>query len=53
MFKCNKCQGTKIRTRTNYSHGRKSKSITTASCMACNSTDIEVVSTNRRRGRRN
>lgn len=40
MFKCKKCQGNKVRTKTNYSYGRKSKSSTTAVCRDCGYIDF-------------
>jgi|APSaa5957512622_1039677.scaffolds.fasta_scaffold75927_3 hypothetical protein len=51
MLKCKKCQSTKIKTRTNYTHGKKSTSITNATCKMCGSTDMEALKKDRR-GRR-
>ncbi|MBN1544230.1 hypothetical protein JW898_02080 [Candidatus Woesearchaeota archaeon] len=45
---CNKCKGTKIKTRVNYSHGRKSKPITIRICMKCGSSDIDLPQTGNR-----
>ncbi|MBW2965078.1 hypothetical protein KY363_06480 [Candidatus Woesearchaeota archaeon] len=41
MMKCKKCGNAKIRTRKNYSHGKRSKAIVSLTCMACGSADIE------------
>jgi Zn finger protein HypA/HybF involved in hydrogenase expression len=46
---CKDCKGTKIRSRTNYSHGKKSGSTTTLSCKLCGSTNIEKINQNRRK----
>ena len=42
MMTCKKCKGTKIKSRRNYSHGKKSKAMTTSTCKKCGSTDIEI-----------
>ncbi|MBN2880674.1 hypothetical protein JXM83_01355 [Candidatus Woesearchaeota archaeon] len=41
MITCRKCKSTKIKSRSNYSHGTKSKSTTMLSCKNCGSTDLE------------
>ncbi|MBU1632184.1 MAG: hypothetical protein ABH824_00610 [Nanoarchaeota archaeon] len=41
MLKCKKCQSSKIKTRTNYSHGKKSSSTTNVTCKDCGSTEME------------
>jgi hypothetical protein len=47
MFRCKKCKGQRIKTRTNKSFG---KSITTAICCKdCDSTEIENVNIKMRR----
>ena len=51
MTTCKMCKGTSIRSRRNYSHGKKSKSITTLTCKKCGSTAMEAKS-NDGRGRR-
>lgn len=48
MRTCKLCKGTKIKSHTNYSHGKKSKSTTILTCKNCGSADIEVQSDNRR-----
>lgn len=39
---CRDCQSMEIKARTNYSHGKKSKSITMLTCKKCNSANIQV-----------
>lgn len=41
MF-CKKCKSTKIKSRTKYSHGKKSKGKLILICKECNSNDIEM-----------
>ncbi len=41
MLKCKKCQSSNIKTRTNYSHGKKSRSTTNVLCNDCGSTEME------------
>ncbi len=55
MMICKKCNGTKIKSRSNYSHGKKSSSRTVFSCKNCGSAEVEVKTMNRfgGRGRRN
>lgn len=48
---CKKCKGTSIKSRRNYSHGKKSKPTTTLTCKNCGSVDIESKS-NGKGGRR-
>ena len=36
-MKCKNCKGTSVKTRTNYSHGRKSKAKVTKVCRNCGS----------------
>lgn len=48
MLKCKACQSSRIKTRTNYSHGKKSRSITNAACKDCGSIDIESTQKPRR-----
>ncbi len=38
---CKDCKSKSIKTRTNHSHGKKSKTITSAVCKKCGSTRIE------------
>ena len=51
MLKCKKCQGTHIRTRTNYSHGKKSGSTTSVACKDCGCTEMELPQKQRGRHR--
>lgn len=46
MKVCRKCNSTDIRTRKNYTHGKKSKASITLTCKKCNSADIEIKSNN-------
>ncbi len=48
MKTCRNCKGTNIRSRVNYSHGKKSKATTTLNCKDCGSLDIELKFDNRR-----
>ncbi|MGM5483018.1 MAG: hypothetical protein ACQESF_06135 [Nanobdellota archaeon] len=48
MKTCRNCRGISIKSRRNYFHGKKSKSITTLTCKDCGSSDIEVKSDNRK-----
>lgn len=41
-MKCAKCNGTDIKRRSNYSHGKKSKPIVTCQCKSCGSTQMIV-----------
>jgi RNase P subunit RPR2 len=52
MMICKKCNGTDIKSRRNYSHGKKSKPTTTYICRGCGSSDVEIRSNNRRGRRR-
>jgi hypothetical protein len=45
---CKLCKGTSIKSRSNYSHGKKSKATTTFSCKNCGSTDLELKLENRK-----
>ncbi len=49
MAVCKKCKSTDIKSRRNYSHGRKSTSITTLTCRKCGSAEIETMSNDKRR----
>jgi len=42
-YKCKECNSVKVKTRTNYPHGKKSKAISSQSCAICGSTNIEEV----------
>ena len=53
MRVCRKCKGTNIRSRTNYSHGKKSKPIVSFSCKNCGSLDIEEKKDTNRRFKKN
>ncbi|MBW2991692.1 hypothetical protein KY345_00560 [Candidatus Woesearchaeota archaeon] len=44
MMICRKCKGKRIKSRRNYSHGKKSKPITTMTCKDCGSFDIDTKS---------
>lgn len=52
MFKCKKCNSIKIRSRTNYSHGKKSKSTMSFTCKDCGSNDIDSSQNDSRQGNR-
>ncbi|MFO7710695.1 MAG: hypothetical protein ACLFP2_00745 [Candidatus Woesearchaeota archaeon] len=39
---CKNCKGTNIKSRRNYSHGKKSKTTTILMCKDCGSCDIEA-----------
>ncbi len=41
MVTCKDCKGTDIKSRRNYTHGKKSRPTTTLSCKKCGSTDVE------------
>ena len=43
MPKCKQCQSTKIKSRTNHTHGAKSKGRTTFTCKACGSNEVEAI----------
>ena len=45
MRTCNKCKCTQIKTRKNYSHGKKSKHTLFLMCKKCGSTDVEEAQT--------
>ena len=49
---CKNCKGTSIISRRNYSHGKKSKAITTFTCKSCGSTAMEVKPERGRHNRR-
>lgn len=50
---CKNCRSTSIKSRRNYTHGKKSKPMTTLSCKKCGSNEIESTSTNyKKRNRR-
>jgi Zn finger protein HypA/HybF involved in hydrogenase expression len=49
---CKKCNGTDIKSRRNYSHGKKSKTTTTFTCKKCGSTNIEVKTDNYKKNKR-
>jgi transcription elongation factor Elf1 len=49
MFKCKKCQSSDIKTRTNYTHGKKGSSTTNATCNNCGSTEMEIPQKGRKR----
>jgi len=38
---CKQCKGTEIKSRTNYTHGKKSKGKTIFICKKCGSSEIE------------
>ena len=42
MKTCKKCKGTRIKSRRNYTHGTKSRPITSLVCKDCGSADIEA-----------
>ncbi|MBD3253357.1 hypothetical protein GF386_06495 [Candidatus Pacearchaeota archaeon] len=46
MMFCRKCNGRNIKSRKNYSYGKKSKPTITLVCKDCGSGDIEVKSNN-------
>ncbi len=46
---CKECKSSKIKSRRNYSHGKKSKSTTTFVCIKCGSTNVEVLKSDDRR----
>lgn len=53
MMICKECKGTSIKTRRNYSHGKKSKPTVTLTCKKCGSVDIDTnLNRNKRRGHR-
>jgi Zn finger protein HypA/HybF involved in hydrogenase expression len=49
MMICRDCKGTKIKSRQNYSHGKKSKPSIKLVCKKCNSSNIEVTTSRQRR----
>jgi hypothetical protein len=51
MVSCKDCKSADIKSRRNYTHGKKSKPTTTLTCKKCGSTDIDVSSN--KYGRRN
>ncbi|MFH1850413.1 MAG: hypothetical protein ABH879_09635 [archaeon] len=46
---CKSCKGRKIKTRSNYTHGKKSRVTMVRVCKACGSQDIEVEVERKRR----
>ena len=44
---CKKCRSSEIKSRTNYTHGKKSKANTSMTCKKCGSSEIETSSQNR------
>ena len=48
-MKCAECKSTNIKTRRNYTHGKKSKPRITHICAKCGSVNMEVENTRRRR----
>ena len=49
---CKNCQSKEIKSRINYPHGKKSRSLTTLFCKACGSTDIDKGRVDYRKRRR-
>jgi len=49
---CESCKSTNIRSRTNHSHGKNSKSTTTWMCKECGSTNIKAITQNKKFKRR-
>lgn len=49
---CEKCNGNSVKSRTNYTHGKKSSSTTTLTCKKCGSANINVSAPSYGRGRR-
>ena len=52
MMICKNCKGTDIKSRRNYSHGKKSKANITMTCKNCGGTAMEVKIERGRRNRR-